>query len=72
MYELKHCVAINCAVCDVSVTRVVAPQVLLQRRVVRFSAARDDRDVRARRAQEETERPADTAEPRDPERRPHY
>lgn len=67
MYELKHCVAINCVVCEASVTRVGAPQVLLQRRVVRVTAARDDRDVRARRAQEETERPADTAEPRDPE-----
>lgn len=47
-------------------------QVLLQRGVLRLSAAGDHRHVGAGRPQEEAERPADTAEPRDPERRAHH
>lgn len=39
---------------------------------MRLSATGDHRHVGSGRPQEEAERPADTAEPRDPERRAHY
>lgn len=47
-------------------------QVLLQRGVVRLSATGDHRHVGTGRPQEEAQRPADSAEPRDPERRAHH